>query len=120
MWVPYSVFVTARVPAQIGYKENETLVREWDIFNNSTQEIRGLQLSSVAGDTCSKEYAARNYYYNFPEFLLMPKARGVVTLRDKVFQSIPGVYKCEMKMSTAERLSMFGPGLTYELAIINS
>ena len=108
------------MPAHIGYKENETLVREWDIFNNSTQEIRGLELTSIAGDTCSKEYLARNYYYHFPEFLLMPKSSGVITLKDKIFQSIPGVYKCELKMSTTERISAFGHSLTYELAIINS
>lgn len=53
MWCPYSVVVTPKVPGKIGYFEDDILIREWEIFNFSTQEIRNVELTSISGDTCS-------------------------------------------------------------------
>ena len=113
------MFVTPLVPEKISYREGDLLIRVWEIFNNSTQEIKNLELMSISGDTCSKFYLARKYYFSFPEFVLLPKSSAVLTLKEKIFQTIPGIYKCQLRMSTVSRISPFGPLLTYELAIVN-
>ena len=120
IWCPYSIIVTPLRPEKIGYKEGDLLVREWEIFNNSSQELTDIELTSISGDTCSKLYSARKYAYSFPDFIIKPKSYGKLILKDKIFQSIPGIYKCEMKMSTSSRFSDFGPIFKYELVILNN
>jgi Zinc finger, ZZ type len=120
IWSPYKVVVTPLIPQKIGYNEGEILIREWEIFNESNQPITHLELTSVSGDTCSKLYTARAYHYSFKEFFCGPKSSAIITLKDKIFQSIPGIYKCEMAMTTNQRISQFYPILKYELAILNN
>lgn len=119
-WCHFSVTVTPQVPERIGYRNDDILVRSWEIFNNSTQEINGLELTCISGDTCSKVYLAKKYNFYYSDVIIWPKTGRIITIKERIFQPIKGIHKCQLRMSTLERCSTFGPILMYELYILPS
>jgi hypothetical protein len=52
LFSPFSIIVTPLKPERIAYRDGETLIRQWEVFNNSTQEIREILLNCISGDLC--------------------------------------------------------------------
>lgn len=115
---PYCIQVVPIKPEKICYKNGETLIRQWEIFNNSCDKITDMMLVCNGGDSCSNFYAVKTYKIEFPGVTILPLSYGVVTLKDFVFQPIPGVYTAEFQLCTLSRVSIFGPSFSYTLAVV--
>jgi hypothetical protein len=51
--VPFDVHVVPVKPDRISYKNGDNFIRQWEIFNNSTQTIDSILMEVIGGDACS-------------------------------------------------------------------
>lgn len=116
--MPYSIQVVPLKPEKICYKNGDVLIRQWEIYNDSCDKISDMMLVCIGGDSCSIVYLVKNYKIDFAGVTILPLSYGIVTIKDTVFQPIPGVYSAEFQLCTLSRISIFGPIFSYTLAVV--
>ena len=116
--MPYSIQVVPFKPEKIYYKNGEVLIRQWEIYNDSIDKISDMMLCCIGGDSCSTVYLVKNYKIDIAGVTILPLSYGIVTIKDTVFQPIPGVYSAEFQLCTLSRISVFGPVFSYTLAVV--
>ncbi|OMJ85236.1 hypothetical protein SteCoe_13472 [Stentor coeruleus] len=114
IWAPYTVTVKPLPYFKYTIKTGDEIIRSWSIYNEGCEILTGFFISCIGGDCCTN-----SPYYEFQGIEINPKESREIFIRDIVTQCREGLYRSEWRLATHDRVSPFGPTLSYEVFVLN-